>query len=174
MLCMYFVEHWFNLGDEACEDFLYNMPVARQFCQLDLGNEPIPDATKLENFRHPLERHKLDATIIAAPSSTKNADNARDPEMRSTKKGHQGRFGMKLHVGVDSKTGLLHSSTVTATNVPQSKRLHQPARLYKIWFDRRTAHEQSPQKLSALSRRTSIRVDQAHLGLYQSALPWLS
>ena len=158
------------------------MPVARQFCQLDLGNEPIPDATTLENFRPPLERHKLDAqlfaaigdlllhaalrlsngtivdaTIIAAPSSTKNADNARDPEMRSTKKGHQGHLGMKLHIGVDSKTSPLHSSTVTATNVPQSKILHQPARLYKLRFDRRTAHESSAENIipSVLRQNTA-------------------
>lgn len=148
MLRMYFVAHWFNLADEACEDFLYNMPVARQFCQFDLGNEPIPDATTLMHFRHLLERHHLgeqlfaaigdlllhaglrlsngtivDATIIAAPSSTKNADGERDPEMRSTKKGSQWHFGMKVHIGVDSKTGLVHSSTVTAANVHDSQEL---------------------------------------------------
>lgn len=140
--------HWFNLADEACEDFLYNMPTARHFCKFDLGNEPIPDATTLENFRHLLERHKLgeqlfaavgslldnaglrlsggtivDATIIAAPSSTKNAEGERDPEMSSTKKGNQWHFGMKLHIGVDSKTGLVHSSTVTTASIHDSQEL---------------------------------------------------
>ena len=148
MLRMYFVAHWFNLADEACEDFLYNMPTARHFCQFDLGNEPIPDATTLENFRHLLERHKLgeqlfgavgslldnaglrlsggtivDATIIAAPSSTKNAESERDPEMSSTKKGNQWYFGMKVHIGVDSQTGLVHSSTVTTASVHDSQEL---------------------------------------------------
>ena len=148
MLRMYFVAHWFNLADEACEDFLYNMPTARHFCQFDLGNEPIPDATTLENFRHLLERHKLgeqlfgavgslldnaglrlsggtivDATIIAAPSSTKNAESERDPEMSSTKKGNQWHFGMKVHIGVDSQTGLVHSSTVTTASVHDSQEL---------------------------------------------------
>ena len=141
MLRMYFVAHWFNLADEACEDFLYNMPTARHFCKFDLGNEPIPDATTLENFRHLLERHKLgeqlfgvvgslldnaglrlsggtivDATIIAAPSSTKNAKSERDPEMSSTKKGNQWHFGMKAHIGVDAKSGLTHSLVTTAAN----------------------------------------------------------
>jgi len=148
MLRMYFVAHWFNLADEACEEFLYDMPPARQFCQFDLGNEPIPDATTLENFRHLLERHKLgeqlfaavgglllsaglklsngtivDATIIAAPSSTKNADKERDPEMSSTSKGGNWHFGFKIHIGTDSKTGLVHSSTVTKASVHDSQEL---------------------------------------------------
>ena len=148
MLRMYFVAHWFNLADEACEEFLYDPASARRFCQFDLGNEPIPDATTLENFRHLLERNKLgerlfagvvdlllnaglrlsngtivDATIIAAPSSTKNEKGERDPEMSSTKKGNQWHFGMKLHIGTDSKTGLVHSSTVTAANVHDSQEL---------------------------------------------------
>jgi IS5 family transposase len=148
MLRMYFIAQWFNLADEACEEFLYNMPAARDFCHFDLGNEPIPDATTLENFRHLLERHQLgeqlfaaigglllkaglrlsngtivDATIIAAPSSTKNADKERDPEMSSTKKGGQWHFGMKVHIGTDSKTGLVHSSTVTTAKVHDSQEL---------------------------------------------------
>ena len=148
MLRMYFIAQWFNLGDEACEEFLYDVRDAREFCRFDLGNEPIPDATTLENFRHLLEQHNLgeqlfaavgelllnaglklsngtivDATIIAAPSSTKNADKTRDPEMHSTKKGGQWHFGMKLHIGTDSKTGLVHSSTVTAANAHDSQEL---------------------------------------------------
>jgi transposase, IS5 family len=148
MLRMYFIANWFNLSDVACEDALYDVPAFRDFCQFDLGRERVPDATTLLNFRHLLEQHSLgaalfakvgelllssglklsggtivDATIIAAPSSTKNADNARDPEMHHTKKGNQWHFGMKVHIGVDSKTGLAHSASITAANVHDSQEL---------------------------------------------------
>lgn len=148
MLRMYFVANWFNLADEACEEALYDVPVFRAFCRVDLGRERVPDATTLLHFRHLLERHQLglamfakvgerlladglklsggtivDATIIAAPSSTKNADQARDPEMRQTKKGNQWHFGMKVHIGVDSASGLVHSASVTAANVHDSQAL---------------------------------------------------
>ncbi len=148
MLRMYFIANWFNLSDVACEDALYDVPAFRDFCEFDLGCERIPDATTLMNFRHLLEQNNLgaamfgkvgelllangmklsggtivDATIIAAPSSTKNADNARDPEMHQTKKGNQWHFGMKVHIGVDSKTGLAHSATVTPANVHDSQEL---------------------------------------------------
>lgn len=148
MLRMYFVANWFNLADEACEDALYDINALREFCQIDLGREPVPDATTLLGFRHLLEEKKLgaamfskvgellmsnglklsggtivDATIIAAPSSTKNADNARDPEMQQTKKGNQWHFGMKIHIGVDSKTGLTHSASITSANVHDSQEL---------------------------------------------------
>mgnify|MGYP000025760951 CR=1 FL=1 len=142
MLRMYFVQHWFNLADEACEDALLDSPALRRFVGIDLGRERVPDATTLLKFRRRLEDNKLgealfakvgevlqasglkvgtgtivDATIIAAPSSTKNAQGERDPEMHQTKKGQQWHFGMKLHIGVDSKTGLAHSAVVTAANV---------------------------------------------------------
>jgi transposase, IS5 family len=148
MLRMYFVANWFNLADEACEDALYDITALREFCWIDLGREPVPDATTLLGFRHLLEEHKLgaamfamvgelllsnglklsggtivDATIIAAPSSTKNADNARDPEMHQTKKGNQWHFGMKVHIGVDSKSGLTHSVSITSANVHDSQEL---------------------------------------------------
>jgi IS5 family transposase len=148
MLRMYFIANWFNLADVACEDALYDVQAFRDFCQFDLGCERVPDATTLLNFRHLLERHDLgaalfakvgelllssglklsggtivDATIIAAPSSTKNADNARDPEMHQTKKGNQWYFGMKVHIGVDSKTGLTHSASITSANVHDSQEL---------------------------------------------------
>ena len=148
ILRMYFIANWFNLSDVACEDALYDIEAFRDFCEFDLGNERIPDATTLMNFRHLLEQNDLgsamfakvgallfangmklsggtivDATIIAAPSSTKNADKARDPEMHQTKKGNQWHFGMKVHIGVDSKTGLAHSATVTAANVHDSQEL---------------------------------------------------
>lgn len=148
MLRMYFVANWFNLADEACEDALYDVEAFRDFCRIDLGRERVPDATTLLNFRHLLERHDLgaalfakvgelllagglklsggtivDATIIAAPSSTKNADKARDPEMHQTKKGNQWHFGMKVHIGVDSRHGLTHSASVTPANVHDSQEL---------------------------------------------------
>ena len=142
MLRMYFVQHWFNLAGEACEDALLDSPALRRFVGIDLGRERVPDATTLLKFRRLLEKHSLgealfaevgavlqasgmkvgtgtivDATLISAPSSTKNADKARDPEMHQTCKGQQWYFGMKLHIGVDSKTGLAHSAVVTAANV---------------------------------------------------------
>jgi IS5 family transposase len=145
MLRMYCVANWFNLSDEACEDALYDVPVFREFCRIDLGRERAPDATTLLKFRHLLEEHQLgaalfakvgellmangmrlsggtivDATLIAAPPSVKNQDKARDPEMHQTKKGNQWYFGMKLHIGADSKTGLVHSASVTAANVHDS------------------------------------------------------
>lgn len=148
MLRMYFIAHWFNLADEACEDALYDVSAFRDFCRIDLGHEGVPDATSLLGFRHLLEEHDLgaamfakvgellqanglrlsggtivDATIIAAPPSTKNADKARDPEMHQTKKGNQWHFGMKVHIGVDSRSGLVHSASVTAANVHDSQEL---------------------------------------------------
>ena len=142
MLRMYLVQHWFNLADVACEDALLDSPALRRFVGVDLGRERVPDATTLLKFRRLLEANKLgealfakvgevlqaqglkvgtgtivDATIIGAPSSTKNADKQRDPEMHQTRKGQQWYFGMKLHIGVDSVTGLAHSAVVTAANV---------------------------------------------------------
>lgn len=145
ILRMYCIANWFNLSDEACEDSLYDVAVFREFCRIDLGRERVPDATTLLKFRHLLEEHKLgaalfakvgellmangmrlsggtivDATLIAAPPSTKNEEKARDPEMHQVKKGNQWHFGMKVHIGADSKTGLVHSASVTAANVHDS------------------------------------------------------
>src|SRR5450631_170206 len=136
MLRIHLLQHWFNLADVACEEALYDSAALRAFVGIDLGREPVPAATILK-FRHLLEKHDLgqaifaevgrilqgrglrlsagtivDATIIAAPSSTKNAEQQRDPEMRQTKKGNQWHFGMKLHIGADSLTGLVHSADV--------------------------------------------------------------
>jgi transposase, IS5 family len=141
MLRLHFLQHWFNLSDPAAEEALYESVSMRRFVGIDLGHEPVPDETTILNFRHLLERHELgevlfkrvneylasrglkvaggtivDATIIAAPSSTKNRAKARDPEMHQTRKGQQWYFGMKLHLGVDSKTKLIHSMTTTAAN----------------------------------------------------------
>ena len=145
MLRMYWIANWFNLADEACEDAFYDTPLFRNFCGFDLGRERIPDATTLLKFRHLLEEHEMgkamfarvgallqangvkvsggtivDATLIAAPPSTKNEEKARDPQMHQTKKGNQWHFGMKIHIGADSKTGLIHSASVTAANVHDS------------------------------------------------------
>jgi IS5 family transposase len=142
MLRIHFLQHWFNLADLACEEALYDSASLRRFVGIDLGREPVPDATTMLKFRRLLNEHQLgealfakvgqelqargfkvntgtivDATIIGAPSSTKNADKARDPEMRQTRKGKQWYFGMKLHIGVDSQTGLAHSAMVTSANV---------------------------------------------------------
>ena len=139
MLRMYFLQQWFNLADEAVEDAIYDSQAMKQF----MGSTPgVPDATTLLKFRHLLEKHKLtealfqevnahlkekglslregtvvDATIIEAPSSTKNAQASRDPEMHQTKKGNQWHFGMKTHIGVDTKSGLVHTLKTTSANV---------------------------------------------------------
>ena len=140
MLRVHLMQNWFALSDPAMEEALYEIASLRSFARLSL-NEPIPDETTILNFRHLLEANDLaedilksinallarkglllkqgsivDATIIAAPSSTKNADGERDPEMHQTKKGNQWHFGMKAHIGVDAKSGLTHSLVTTAAN----------------------------------------------------------
>jgi IS5 family transposase len=142
MLRIYFLQQWYGLADEALEDALYESQSMRMFAGIDLSVESVPDATTLLNFRHLLERHNLtkrifqevatllserkllmregtivDATIIAAPPSTKNARKERDPEMHQTKKGNEWHFGMKAHVGVDAASGLVHTVIGTAANV---------------------------------------------------------
>ena len=142
MLRMYLLQAWFSLSDEGVEDAIYDSYAMRQFMGLDFTVEQVPDATTLLHFRHLLETHELgkklfdsqneifteqgwimrggsivDATIIAAPSSTKNREGARDPEMRQTKKGNQWYFGMKAHIGTDAGTGYVHNVTATAANV---------------------------------------------------------
>jgi IS5 family transposase len=145
MLRIYFLQQWFNLSDPAAEEALYDSHAMRQFVGIDLGREPVPDETTICRFRHLLEAHDLgrglfeqvhrhlesqgmkvstgtivDATIINAPASTKNQDKARDPDMHQTKKGNQWYFGMKAHIGVDSKNKLIHSVVATAANVADS------------------------------------------------------
>ena len=145
MLRMYFLQQWFNLSDPSVEEALYDSPVMRQFVGIDLGQEPAPDETTVCKFRHLLEEQGLgekilgtvnlhlqargvrittgtivDATILHAPSSTKNREQQRDPEMHPTKKGKQWFFGMKAHVGVDSKTKIIHTAVATAANVADS------------------------------------------------------
>ena len=140
MLRVHLMQNWFALSDPAMEEALYEIASLRSFARLSL-NEPIPDETTILNFRHLLEESDLaadilkavnahlarkglllkrgsivDATIIAAPSSTKNAEGERDPEMHQAKKGEQWYFGMKAHIGLDADSGLVHTVTTTAAN----------------------------------------------------------
>ncbi len=142
MLRIHFLQQWYALSDPAVEEALYDSQAMRRFVGIDLGRESAPDETTVCKFRHLLEKQGLaqklfdavsehlkehgmklsqgtivDATIIAAPSSTKNKDKARDPDMHPTKKGNQWYFGMKAHIGVDEATGLVHHVESTAANV---------------------------------------------------------
>ena len=141
MLRIHFLQQWYGLADEAMEDALYDSQALRGFAGIDLMVASVPDATTIMNFRHWLEQHELsqvlfaevsamleergllmrqgtivDATIIAAPPSTKNKSKARDPEMHQTRKGNQWHFGMKAHIGVDVASGVVHSVVGTAAN----------------------------------------------------------
>lgn len=162
MLRVYFLQQWFNLSDPAVEESLYDIISMRAFAKIDLGQEPVPDETTICKFRHLLERHELgpkilaeinahlassgikiargtivDATIIHAPSSTKNATGKRDPKMHQTMKGNEWHFGMKAHVGIDSRTKIVHSFAATPANVHDSHLL--PELLHgdetRVWGD---------------------------------------
>ena len=142
MLRMYLLQVWFSLSDEGVEEAICDSHAMRRFMRLDFSVEQTPDATTLLHFRHLLEEHQLgkalfeaqnrlfeangwvmrggsvvDATIIAAPSSTKNREGKRDPEMHQTRKGKQWHFGMKAHIGADAGSGYVHTVTATAANV---------------------------------------------------------
>jgi len=142
MLRVHLLQQWYSLSDPAMEEALIEVPTMRRFTGIDLITDRIPDETTILTFRHLLEKHGLgeqifetvksylsergmtmrqgtivDATLIAAPSSTKNKEGKRDPEMHQTKKGNQWYFGMKLHAGVDKNSGLIHTVVVTAANV---------------------------------------------------------
>ena len=186
MLRIYFLQQWFNLSDPAVEEALYDSPVMRQFAGIDLGNEPVPDETTACKFRHLLEEHQLggeiletvnlylqqrgvriatgtivDATIIHAPSSTKNQQQERDPEMHQTRKGKQWYYGMKAHVGVDSKSKLVHTVVATAAHVADSTVL--PELLHGeetyVWGDQAyrgqsdVIHECSPRAKDCTNKR---------------------
>jgi IS5 family transposase len=162
MLRIYFLQLWFNLSDPAVEEALYDSMAMRGFVGIDLGVEAAPDETTVCKFRHLLERHKLgktllkavnqylrengikiangtivDASIISAPSSTKNKDGERDPEMHQVAKGQQWYFGMKMHVGVDSKSKLIHTILASPANVADALAL--PHLLHgketRVWGD---------------------------------------
>jgi IS5 family transposase len=146
MLRIYFLQQWYGLSDPAMEDSLYDSESMRRFAGIDLHSDAVPDETTILHFRHLLEKHKLteklfertrqyltdkglmvregtivDATILNAPSSTKNRERKRDPEMKQTKKGNQWYFGMKAHIGTDTGKGLVHSVIVTDAGVHDSK-----------------------------------------------------
>ena len=162
MLRIYFLQLWFNLSDPAVEEALYDSVAMRSFVGIDLGVEAAPDETTVCKFRHLLEKNKLgkvllravnqylrengikvsngtivDATIISAPSSTKNKDGKRDPEMHQVAKGQQWYFGMKAHIAVDSKSKLIHTVLVSAANVADALAL--PHLLHghetRVWGD---------------------------------------
>ena len=150
MLRVYFLQQWYGLADEALEDAIYDSQAMRLFVGIDLSQEGVPDATTLLKFRHLLERHDLtrsifeeittmlseqkclmkegtivDATIIASPSSTKNKNRQRDPEMHQTKKGNEWHFGMKAHLAVDAQSGLVQKVIGTAANVSDISQTHE-------------------------------------------------
>jgi len=149
MLKIYFLQQWNDLSDPAMEEAIYDRCSFQKFLGIDLLGDTVPDETTILNFRHLLEAHKLqerfleivntlleergclmrrgtivDATLIAAPSSTKNREGKRDPEMHQTKKGNQWYFGMKGHIGVDSDSGVVHSVAGTAANIHDRAKLH--------------------------------------------------
>jgi IS5 family transposase len=163
MLRIYFLQQWFNLADPPAEDAIYDSEAMRRFARVELGDDVVPDETTILRFRHLLEPHRLtaaifyavkelltakrlllksgtivDATIIAAPSSTKNAAQARDPEMKQTRKGNAWHFGMKLHVGTDLR-GRVHSLTATheLDGHPCGGRRHQCAAASGVGDERR-------------------------------------
>jgi IS5 family transposase len=142
MLRIHFLQQWFGLSDPAMEEALHEMPMYREFAGLDNWTTRLPDESTILRFRHLLEAHKIaaqilvaindilrdkglmlrsgtvvDATLISAPSSTKNASGERDPEMKQSKKGQQWYFGMKAHIGVDAESGLVHTVRGTAGSV---------------------------------------------------------
>jgi IS5 family transposase len=176
MLRIHFLQHWFALSDPGAEEALYDSRAMRGFVGIDLGQEPVPDETTICKFRHLMERHHLgdelfrlinvyleenglkvargtivDATIINAPSSTKNKDKKRDPDMQPTRKGNQWHFGMKAHIGVDSKTKLIHSVVATSANVHDSQVVEDllHGEETRLWGDSAYAGQQSVIKARA-------------------------
>lgn len=146
MLRIYFLQQWYDLSDPGAEEALYDIHSMRDFAGLDLWQDAVPDETTILNFRHFLEHHKLtetlfgavteyleerslllrggtimDATLIAASPSTKNTERKRGPEMSQTKKGNQWYFGMKAHIGVDARSGLVHTVKITTAKVHDAK-----------------------------------------------------
>ena len=183
MLRIYFMQQWFNLSDPAMEDALYDSESMRRFAGIELVDDAVPDETTILRFRHLLEQHQLteqifglvrglleskrlllksgtivDATIIAAPPSTKNASGTRDPEMHQTRKGNEWHFGMKAHVGTDQR-GIVHSLTTTAANVADvtqmSKLLHGQER--EVFGDQ--AYWSESHRLGAVARGIRYRIN---------------
>lgn len=190
MLRVYFLQQWFNLSDPGVEDALYESLVLRRFAGVDLGRAAAPDETTVLRFRHLLEEHQLcgqildtvnlylerkgirigtgtivDATIIHAPSSTKNSSGERDPEMHQTRKGKQWYFGAKAHIGVDAKEGHVHSVCTSAASVSDVHMLpdllHGEER--KVWGDggyqgqTDVIHSVAPEAQDMTCRRTRYK-----------------
>jgi transposase, IS5 family len=190
MLRTYFMQQWFNLSDPGVEEALYESPTLRRFAGVDLGVAPAPDETTVLRFRHLLEKHDLggemleavnlhleakgiriatgtivDATIVHAPSSTKNETKQRDPAMHQTKKGKQWYFGLKAHIGVDSKEGTVHSVCTSAANVSDMHMLpdllHGEER--KVWGDggyqgqAKAIQQAAPKAQDMTCRRTKFK-----------------
>lgn len=195
MLRIYFMQNWFNLSDPQAEDSLYDIESMRRFAGIELHGHDIPDESTILRFRHLLEQHHLteqifaeiralleekrlllksgtivDATIIAAPPSTKNEQRARDPQMRQTKKGKDWHFGMKAHIGTDRR-GIVHSLSTTAANVHDStqmaKLLHGEER--EVFGDQaywNESHRQSAQA-AGIRYRINRRSTRKPLNEYQ-------
>jgi IS5 family transposase len=163
MLRLHFLQHWFNLSDPKLEDEVHESDSMRRFVGIDLGCDRVPDETTVCKFRHLLERHGLgerifarvgeilggrgfklsegtivDATLISAPQSTKNASGQRDPEMGTTRKGGRWYYGMKAHIGVDERSKLIHSVVATPGNVADAKMIEQllHGRERRVWGDK--------------------------------------
>ena len=193
MLRIYFMQNWFNLSDPQAEDSLYDIESMRRFAGIELMGHDIPDETTILRFRHLLEQHQLterifaeirslleekrlllksgtivDATIIAAPPSTKNEQKARDPEMHQTKKGKDWHFGMKAHIGTDRR-GIVHSLTTTAANVSDITQmpelLHGEER--EVFGDQAYWSEAHRQAALAKGIRYRINRRSPHLSEYQ-------
>jgi IS5 family transposase len=193
MLRIYFMQNWFNLSDPQAEDSLYDIESMRRFAGIELMGHDIPDETTILRVRHLLEQHQLterifaeirslleekrlllksgtivDATIIAAPPSTKNEEKARDPEMHQTKKGRDWHFGMKAHIGTD-RHGIVHSLSTTAANVSDITQmpelLHGEER--EVFGDQ--AYWSEAHRQAALAKGIRYRVNRRsrHLSHYQ-------
>ena len=199
MLRVYFLQRWFELSDPGIEDALYESPVLRCFAGIDLGYAAAPDETTVLNFRHMLEGHELcgqmldtvnhyleskgirittgtilDATIIHAPSSTKNEKKERDPEMHQMRKDNQWYFALKAHIGVDSKEGIVHTLCSAAASVSDLHML--PDLLHggekKVWGD--GGYQGQTEKIREAAREgqggVPVSRHQARLRLYQGEL----
>ena len=190
MLRTYSLQQWFNLSDPGMEEAFYDSAPPRRFAGIDLGTAAAPDETTILRFRHILEQHELcgqmldtvnlyleskgiristgtivDATLINAPSSTKNASKKRDPEMHQTRKGQQWYFGAKAHIGVDSKETIVHSVITTAASVADKHMLPDllHGREKKVWGDAgyqgqtEAIHEAAPDAQDMTKRRTNFK-----------------
>lgn len=216
MLRIYFLQNWYALSDPMAEEMLYDSDAMRQFAGIELGDDCIPDETTILNFRHLLETHQLteklfvevnthlvrhgitlrsgtlvDATIIDAPSSTKNEAKVRDPEMSSTKKGNNWYFGIKAHVGVDAASGIVHSLDTTMAKTHDSQVWETPvapaglsnlqpthkstsichSSLQQKHWRMYPANQRSPEYIKSMGGRRRLRFSRKRLNLMNSGHP---